>query len=235
MKKNSDDAERNIISKQRVTEHGEVFTRKREVNAMLDLVKNETERIDSRFLEPACGTGNFLTEILKRKLEVVEKRYKKSQIEFEKYSLLAVSSIYGIDLLEDNILECQKRLYDIFNTLYKKMFRDKTKAALRNSIKYILNLNIIQGDALTLRTIGNNPHSIIFSEWSLVNDVKIKRRDFSFGELLGYGDESTQTSMFSTSKQTNMFSDLGEKCLIPQPIKEFPLMHFLKLGEPYES
>ena len=86
-----------------------------------------------------------------------------------------------------------------------------------------------------MRTIGDNPHSIIFSEWSLVNDVKIKRRDFSFGELLGYGDESTQTSMFSTSKQTNMFSDLGEKCLIPQPIKEFPLMHFIKLGEPYES
>ena len=98
-----------IKSKDRVANHGEVFTNIREVNAMLDLVKDETHRIDSRFLEPACGTGNFLIEVLRRKLEVVESRYKKSKIEFERYSILALSSIYGIDILEDNLKECKTR------------------------------------------------------------------------------------------------------------------------------
>ncbi|MBI3163675.1 MAG: SAM-dependent DNA methyltransferase, partial [Chloroflexi bacterium] len=88
--------EKQTTSKQRIAEHGEVFTSQREVNAMLDLVKQETERIDSRFLEPACGTGNFLTEILERKLRIVEKKYRKSQLEFERNLTLAVSSIYGI-------------------------------------------------------------------------------------------------------------------------------------------
>ena len=100
-----------VKSRQRVSDHGEVYTNPREVNAMLDLVKHETERIDSRFLEPACGHGNFLTAILERKLDVVEKTYGKSQIEFERYSVLAVASIYGIDLLEDNIVEARARLY----------------------------------------------------------------------------------------------------------------------------
>jgi type I restriction-modification system DNA methylase subunit len=82
-----------------------VFTSEREVHAMLDLVKQETERIDSRFLEPACGTGNFLVEILRRKLAIVEQRYGKNQIEYERYSIIAISSIYGVDLLQDNIEE----------------------------------------------------------------------------------------------------------------------------------
>lgn len=104
---------RHIVSKKRVADHGEVFTNPREVNAMLDLVRQETERIDSRFLEPACGTGNFLAEVLERKLRVVDRRYRRSQIEYERYTLLAVSSIYGIDLLEDNVLECRRRLLTI--------------------------------------------------------------------------------------------------------------------------
>ena len=89
----------NIKSKQRVADHGEVLTGLREVNAMLNLVQQEADRIESRFLEPACGNGNFLAEILVRKLRVVEKRYAKSQLEFERYAVLAVSSIYGIDIL----------------------------------------------------------------------------------------------------------------------------------------
>ena len=89
---------RQLKSKNRVADHGEVFTAEREVNAMLDLVKQETERIDSRFLEPACGTGNFLVEVLRRKLAVVDKNYKKSQLDYERYAVLAVSSLYGIDL-----------------------------------------------------------------------------------------------------------------------------------------
>jgi len=81
-----------VKSKERVADHGEVFTAEREVNAMLDLVKHETERIESRFLEPACGTGNFLLEILSRKLSVVKANYRKSKSEYERYALLAVSS-----------------------------------------------------------------------------------------------------------------------------------------------
>ena len=104
-------------SKQRVADHGEVFTAEREVNAMLDLVKQETDRIDSRFLEPGCGTGNFLTEILTRKLAIVEKRYRRNQLDFERYSIIAISSMYGVDILEDNIAECRERLFDIFNKI----------------------------------------------------------------------------------------------------------------------
>ena len=107
--------EKQVISKKRVTNHGEVYTSRREVNAMLDLVKQEAERIESRFLEPACGTGNFLTEIMERKLCVVVSRYGKSQLDYERYAVLAVSSVYGIDILEDNVVECRKRLFEIFD------------------------------------------------------------------------------------------------------------------------
>src|SRR5262245_14606222 len=107
--------ESQVVSKKRVTVHGEVLTAKREINAMLDLVKQETDRIESRFLEPACGNGNFLTVVLERKLNVVEKRYRKSQLDFERYAVLAVSSIYGIDILPDNVRACRQRLFEIFD------------------------------------------------------------------------------------------------------------------------
>ena len=107
-------------SKLRVADHGEVFTAEREVNAMLDLVKQETERIDSRFLEPACGTGNFLAEILRRKLNVVKSRYGKHRPDYERYGVIAITSIYGVDILPDNVLECRNRLFDIWNKEYIK-------------------------------------------------------------------------------------------------------------------
>jgi hypothetical protein len=179
------DLRKQVISKQRIADHGEVFTSQREVNAMLDLVKQETERIDSRFLEPACGTGNFLTEILERKLQVVEKKYRKSQLEFERNLVLAVSSIYGIDILEDNIIECRKRLFDIAEKSYIALFKKKAKDEVRKVVQFILEKNIIWGDALDLKTVGATPHQIIFSEWSFpFNNSQIKRRDFVFAELL---------------------------------------------------
>lgn len=116
-------ADNQVKSKKRVADHGEVFTNEREVNAMLDLVKHETERIDSRFLEPACGNGNFLAEVLRRKLIVVDSRYSKSQIEWERYSVIAVSSIYGVDILEDNAKECRDRLLGIYTDWYSKKFK----------------------------------------------------------------------------------------------------------------
>jgi hypothetical protein len=116
-----------VRTKKRVSDHGEVLTGHREVIAMLDLVKQETERIDSRFLEPACGDGNFLTAILERKLAVVEKRYGKSQLDFERYAILAVSSIYGIDILPDNVRDCRRKLFEVFEANYKRLFKHAGK------------------------------------------------------------------------------------------------------------
>ena len=213
--------EKQVISKQRVTDHGEVFTNKREVNAMLDLVKQETERIDSRFLEPACGTGNFLAEILERKLQVVESRYGKIQLEFERNAVLAVSSIYGIDILEDNVAECRNRLLEIFHNRYQAKFKSAVNPECTRSIQYILQRNIIWGNALDLMTVGNIPKQIVFSEWSPINGSMLKRRDFSFHGLLDH----------AKMKEMPLFSDLGENVFIPTPIRDFPVVHFLKVAD----
>lgn len=206
-----------VVSKKRVVDHGEVLTGTREVNAMLDLVKQETERIESKFLEPACGTGNFLTEILDRKLRVVKARYGKSDLEFERYGVLAVSSIYGIDLLLDNVQECRARLLDIFDRHYRVLYREE---CLR-TVRFILSRNIIHGDALTLRTLGENPSPIVFSEWSLVTGSLMNRVDYAFEELLVFGH----------NKEKPLFSDLGEEQFFPAPLKKFPLTHFLRLAD----
>lgn len=132
-----------IKSKHRVTHHGEVFTSDREIDNMLDLVKNESENIGSRFLEPACGDGNFLAAILKRKLAVVDSRYKKNQSDWERYGIIALSSIYGVELLEDNVISCRVRLYEIFHAMYKKLYKSKiTKDCLESAV-YILDRNIL--------------------------------------------------------------------------------------------
>ena len=219
--------QKQVLSKKRVAEHGEVFTRKREVNAMLDLVKQETERIESRFLEPASGTGNFLAEILERKLHVVKARYHKSQLEFERNAVLAVSSIYGIDILQDNIEECRKRLFGIFDWTYSSLYKKTIKNECRNTVRYILERNIIRGDALILKTVGENPRAIVFSEWSPVNGSMLKRRDFTLSMLM-HSYLPDQQDLFP---QRDLFSDLGEEAFIPRPVKEYPLIHFLEIGK----
>jgi len=153
--------ETQVKSKKRVADHGEVLTGKQEVNAMLDLVKQETERIDSRFLEPACGTGNFLAEILRRKLRVVKEGCRKSQLEYERNAVLAVSSIYGIDILEDNVKECRYRLYGMFDWEYSSLYKRKAKNECREAVRYLLEKNIIWGDARTLQAAGENSQPII--------------------------------------------------------------------------
>jgi len=219
------EARHHIKSKKRVAEYGEVLTPQHIVNAMLDLVKQETERIDSRFLEPACGTGNFLIEILERKLRVVESRYSKSQLDYERYAILALSSIYGIELLEDNAEECRKRLFGVFDAAYTRLFKSKAKEQCREAARYILKRNITHGDALTLKTVGENPRPIVFSEWSLVNESLLKRRDFAFHELLDQG----------SMRQLPLFSDHGEEVFIPEPLKEYPLVHFLEVPHAYDD
>ncbi len=189
---------------------------------MLDLVKQETERIDSRFLEPACGHGNFLAAILERKLNVVEKRYKKSQLEFERYSVLAVGSIYGIDLQPDNVKEARERLLGIFTERYSHLFKSKARADCIRSILFILEKNIVVGDALEMTIAKGSDVPIVFSEWRLVNGSSVQRRDFRFENL------SPGIPMDS------LFKDTGEEGFVPKPIREFPLTHFLKIANVIE-
>ena len=209
--------EQQIKDKSRVSNFGEVLTSKREVLDMLNLVNTETSRLDSRFLEPACGDGNFLTEVLNFKLDILEKNYSKNQYEFEKFSIQIFTSIYGIDILEDNIISARERLFNQYFDLYNKKFKSNINQKLLDCIKYILKLNLVHADALSLKKVKNDKF-IIFSEWSLVND-KIKRRDFEFKNLIDYAPFEKGT----------LFSDLGDEVIIPSPIKEYPLTHFLDI------
>ena len=209
--------EQQIKDKSRVSNFGEVLTSKREVLDMLNLVNTETSRLDSRFLEPACGNGNFLTEVLNFKLDILEKNYSKNQYEFEKFSIQIFTSIYGIDILEDNIISARERLFNQYFDLYIKKFKSNINQKLLDCIKYILKLNLVHADALSLKKVKNDKF-IIFSEWSLVND-KIKRRDFEFKNLIDYAPFEKGT----------LFSDLGDEVIIPSPIKEYPLTHFLDI------
>lgn len=214
-----------VKSKKRVEEHGEVFTNEREVNDMLDMVKQETERIDSRFLEPACGDGNFLSEVLRRKLAVVGERYGKSQLEYERYMFVAVSSIYGVDIMADNVDECRERLYGIAESEYGRRFRDERRVEVLDAIRYLLSKNIQCGDALTLTAADGDP--IVFPEWSLVKGSKVSRRDFTFAALLNV---STQAPTFDMLDELEVDRDkLG--AAIPKPIKNYPLTSFLEVAK----
>jgi len=197
-----------------VTNFGEVNTSEREVNAMLDLVKQETERLDSRFLEPACGDGNFLIEVLNRKLGALVKKYKKNQYEFERNSVVVVGSIYGVDILADNAQSARDRLFDRFIKVYEKYFKEYLNDNLIKSIRFILDRNIIHADALTLKQVDNE-QPVTFSEWSIVNR-KLKRRDFTLSDLLAY----------SPFEKGTLFSDLGEVVNIPEPIKTHKLVNY---------
>jgi hypothetical protein len=205
-----------IKSKTRVSEKGEVFTNEREVNAMLDLVKQETQRIDSRFLEPACGDGNFLIEIIRRKMEIIKKKYKKSQYDFERNSLIAFGSIYGIEIMQDNTQAGRNRLYKFFEKLYKRLYKETWKQEMLDSIKFILDKNIVWANGLTMMTMETDEKEstspIVFSEWSLFGMTLI-RRDFEFKDLIKKGKE---------------------KVYIPTPIKEYSYENHLGIGEKNE-
>lgn len=210
-------------SKQRVADHGEVFTAEREVNAMLDLVKQETERIDSRFLEPACGDGNFLAEILRRKLAVVKSRYRKHPDDYERYAVIAVTSIYGVDILQDNVDECRNRMFEIFDKEYRANCKKTHNDDTRESVRHILLHNILCGDALTLKRTDGEP--IIFAEWSAVNGCMIKRRDFRLDELMEGSREQLTFDMMGWEYDEEI------KAYIPLPIREFPPIHYRRVKE----
>jgi hypothetical protein len=189
-----------IKSKKRVADHGEVFTPRWMVEAMLDLVKGETERIDSRFLEPACGSGNFLIQVLKRKLAAVEIKFGKSEFEKRNYSLLALMCTYGIELLADNIAECRANMLEI---LTEYLTIDESNELYR-AASYVLTQNLVHGDALTMRTQDGQP--ITFAEWGYLGKGKFQRRDFRLDVLTGSSAFSAEGSLFAHLGKHEIFT-----------------------------
>jgi hypothetical protein len=203
-----------VKSKQRVADHGEVFTPPWLVEAMLDLVKGETERIDSRFLEPACGSGNFLVQILRRKLAAVELKYAKSDFERRHYALLALMCIYGIELLPDNIAECRANLLEIF----AEYLSVEPSHELYRAASWVLSQNLVHGDALTMRT--HDGQAISFAEWGYLGKGKFQRRDFRLDTL-------ATSSMFSA--EGSLFAHLAKHELFT-PTKTYPPMTVSELA-----
>ena len=234
-------AQQQVKSRARVAEHGEVFTAQREVNAMLDLVKQETERIDSRFLEPACGDGNFLAEILRRKLAAVKARYGRSAADYEKYAVVAVTSIYGVELLQDNVEACRRRLFDSWDAAYTANCGRECREACRQAVRFVLERNILCGNALTLMRVDGQGRDtaewIVFSEWSPVTGSLIKRRDFRLDVMMGENDEMTadarQLSLFDTGANDagNWQIDPVTGDHIPRPLKEYPPTEYWRVQE----
>lgn len=203
-----------IKSKKRVADHGEVFTPSWLVETMLNRLKHETDRIDARILEPACGSGNFLVPILKRKLNAVDKRYKQSSFERTHHSLLALMCTYGIELLSDNAEECRANLLEVFAShLGANSGGDEVSAA-----RVVLAANIVQGDALRLKNHHGEP--IVFPEWSYLGKGLFKRRDFKFDELI----------QLSSYGEGTLFESLDPDQIFA-PVKDYPLMNIAAISQ----
>ncbi|MFZ5710515.1 MAG: N-6 DNA methylase [Pseudomonadota bacterium] len=204
-----------IRSKQRVADHGEVFTPAWMVEAMLDLVKGETERIDARFLEPACGSGNFLVPVLKRKLAAVQVKFGRSDFDRRQYALLALMCSYGIELLEDNITECRANLLDVLaDYLSLTPADDLYRAAF-----HVLSVNLVHGDALTMKTAAGDP--ITFAEWGYIGKGKFQRRDFRLDVLTGASSFNAEGSLFAGLGNHEIF----------RPTKTYPPMTIPELAK----
>lgn len=189
-----------IKSKERVSDHGEVFTPSWLVEKMLDLVKGETERIDARFLEPACGSGNFLVPILQRKLAAVEMKFGKSDFERQHYALFGLMCCYGIELLPDNIAECRANMLEVFaDYLGVGQNDDVYRAAF-----FVLSLNLVHGDAMTMRDTKGAPISVV--EWGYLGKGKFQRRDFRLDVLTGMASFSVEGSLFASLGKNEIFT-----------------------------
>lgn len=231
-------AKAQVKSKERVAEHGEVYTNEREVKAMCDLVSQECDRIDSRFLEPACGDGNFLAEVLSRKLETAKKLYKGNSYDYERYSVLAVTSIYGVDILQDNVNECRERMLGIWSKAYKAECKSEPTEDVKQAVAFILSRNILCGNALSLMCVDENQHDtdtpIVFPEWSMVKGTVFKRRDFRFDVLLNENDDEDNYMQFdlfggATSNEYWEEDSITHE-IIPKPIKEYKPVDYRKFS-----
>ena len=201
-----------IKSKSRVSDHGEVFTPPWLVDAMLNLVCDETDRIDSRFLEPACGSGNFLVQVLYRKLSVVEEKFGKTEFEKKHYALLGLMCVYGIELLEDNIAECRRKLIEIF----AKYLEVDELDDLYRAGWLVLSTNLVEGDALTMQTCDGDP--ITFAEWGYIGKGKYQRRDFLLDRLVTIPTFNSDRSEFPFSSNHGCF--VPTKTYLPMTVRE---------------
>ncbi len=219
------------ISRQRVIDHGEVFTPPGLVNDMLDLVAHECERVDSRFLEPACGNGNFLAEVLRRRLAMVDRRFK-AQGQWEPNALLGLACLYGIELLFDNVNECRERLLGMFTDHYTARYGMKTKPACVAAARCIVRTNIMQGDALRMTTVPDNVHAarpLVMTEWSLLPKGMLKRRRYEYYDL-SQPPPGSSASLFVPSNARITGED-GKPVYIPCKVGDWPSVHYLKLGQ----
>ena len=255
----AEEQEKQIKSKERVRERGEVFTAAREVNAMLDLVKDETENIDATFLEPACGTGNFLDEVLRRKLAVCQKRYGKSAADYEKFSFLACTTLYGVDIMADNVERCRERLYETWEASFgathrtvaasatgvvtgapRSDFHDRVSAA----VKKVFEKNILLGNALSMKRVDEKQNDldepIVFTEWKFALGDKLKREEYRFDVLLEGGETKNKATEMTfdffgdASASVNWMVDPDDpekKRMIPAPSKVYPLIDYWKIGD----
>lgn len=204
-----------IKSKKRVADHGEVFTPPWLVEAMLDLTKEESERIDSRFLEPACGSGNFLVSVLKRKLAAVEFKFGKSDFEKRHHALLGLMCTYGVELLEDNIAECRANLLEII----AKYLGISDDEEIYHAASFVLSCNIVHGDAMTMKTGDDQP--ISFAEWGYVGKGKFQRRDFRLDTLTGSAAFSAEGSLFANLGKHELFRPI--KSYAPMSVRDLAL------------
>lgn len=209
--------EKNIKSKNRVQNHGEVFTPKRIVKKILDMprLRELSSDITSTFLEPAVGEGIFLVEVLSRKLKNAEKIAQGDMVVFENYALLSLSTVYGVELLEDNAQKCVMNLYHCFYNYYLKMQKEsntKIKKKVLDSAKLIISNNIVQGNFLTKKT--SEGRSIVFSEWKPLNlnrctkALKVQRTEYTLESILEGTNEVGYTNNPKTRvEQLDIFSD----------------------------
>lgn len=216
-----------VKSKQRVADHGEVFTPAWMVEAMLDLVKDESERIDSRFLEPACGDGNFMEQILRRKLAAVDLKYSVYDIERRHYALLGLMCIYGIELLADNIAECRAHMLDIFADYLSLDTADD----LYRAAAHVIYLNMVHGDALTMHFQTEPPQPIIFAEWEYLGNGEYQRRDFRLDVLTAGPDESDNGSLFAPEDDNEIVTPIK----IYAPMKVSDLASVVLSDAPMEA
>ncbi|WP_421982477.1 N-6 DNA methylase [Roseibium sp.] len=204
-----------IRSKKRVADHGEVFTPPWLVEVMLNLVENEADRINSRFLEPACGSGNFLVQVLRRKLAAVEMKYGRSDFDRKHFALYGLMSIYGIELLEDNISECHNNIIELF----AEYLGVQSTEEFCSAASAVLSLNLVHGDALSMRAIDGS--HIVFSEWGYLGRGKFQRRDFRLESL-------TRSADFHSGSLLNVNPGKHE---LFTPVASFPPMKVREIAE----
>ncbi len=230
-----------VKSKERVAEHGEVFTAEREVKAMCDLVQSQCDQVDKTFLEPACGNGNFLAEILNRKLVRVKKDAKSDATQWEWLSVQAIASLYGVDIMEDNAEECRRRLFKQWDKAYKAACKKNCNDETRESVRYILSKNIVCGNALTMMCVDENQLDtdtyITFAEFKTCGKMyMLKRRDYRLDVLLKANENSKkQRQLKLDSDIDNIYNYLEINPVtgdyMPKPLREYAPLHYRRLKE----